>query len=193
MKKKFHVAGLAALLAAPMAFAADMPAGSIAGYLTNLDVGGADGTGIGIRGWATVADPWFVHGEFQTVTVEAGPFEADLTEIRLGGGFTGKLNPTAMWLAKAEYIDLGGDFDQSGFGLHGGVMLQATPQFGFGATLGYLTTDDTDGLELNFGGKFAFTKEWAGVLDYRTYMGEADGGGDFDVDEIRLGAAYMFY
>lgn len=191
--KRVFMMGLVAMLSAPAAFAADMPAGSIAGYLTSVDVGGPDGTGLGIRGWASVNGPWFVHGELEAVTVEEGPAEADLQQLRIGGGLTSALNKNAMWLAKAEFIDLGGDFDQSGFGIHGGVILQATPALGFLATLGYLTTDDTDGLEVNFGGKLAFTKEWSGVLDYRTYMGEVDGGGDFDIDEIRIGAAFTFY
>lgn len=192
MMKKLSMIGLAAMLAAPAAFAGDMPKGAIAGYLANVDTGGADGIGPGVRGWVTVADPWFVHGELQAVTVKQGPFEADLLELRVGGGLTGRLSPTAMWLAKAEYIDLGGDFDEAGFGFHGGAMLHATPQLVFFGTLGYLMTDNTDGLELNIGGSFAFATHWAGVLDYRTYMGEADNGGDFDVDELRVGAAFTF-
>lgn len=192
--KRLCMMGLVAMLSAPAAFAGDMPAGSIAGYLTSVDVGGPDGTGLGIRGWASVNGPWFVHGEFEMVTVEEGPFEDDLTELRVGGGLTGALNPTAMWLAKAEYISLDSDFiDEAGFGIHGGAILNATPALGLMGTLGFLTTDNTDGLELNIGGKLAFTKEWSGVLDYRTYMGDADGGGDFDVDEIRIGAAFTFY
>lgn len=191
--KRLCMMGLVAMLSAPAAFAGDMPAGSIAGYLTSVDVGGPDGTGFGIRGWASVNGPWFVHGEFEAVTVKEGPAEADLQQLRIGGGLTGEMNKSAMWLAKAEYINLGGDFDQAGFGIHGGVILQATPALGFLGTLGYLTTDDTDGLELNFGGKLAFTKEWSGVLDYRTYMGDTDFGGDFDIDEIRIGAAFSFY
>jgi len=194
--KKLYVLALAALLAAPTAFARNMPKGEIAGYLTSvsLDRGGPfgddSGTGFGVRGWAAINGPWFVHGEYQTVSLD--DFDADLESLRIGGGMVGQINPTMMWLAKAEYIDFGSDADQAGFGVHGGVMFHANDMFGFGGTLGYLTTDDTDGIEVNVGGKVSFTKEFAGVVDLRNYMGSVDPNGDFDVFEIRVGVAYMF-
>ena len=198
--KKLTLMALTALLATPAAFAADMPNGSVAAYLVQagLDRGGgvdADGTGFGLRGWATIAKPWFVHGEYQTVSIDfPGPGgKADLESLRLGGGLTGEINQQGlMWLAKAEFIDFGSDSDQAGFGAHGGVLFNMSPMFGMSGTLGYITTDDTDGLELNVGGKLSFTRELAGVADIRNYMGSVDPNGDFDVFEVRVGVAYMF-
>jgi len=192
--KRLCTMALAALLAAPAAFAAEMPAGSIAGYLTmsEIDVGGTDdGIGFGIRGWASVNGPWFVHGEYQST--ETDDFDITLQSLRLGGGYAGELNPTAMWLVKGEFIDFGSDVDQDGLGIHGGVMFFPSPQFRLFGTLGYITTDDTDGLELDVGAGIAFTKEWAGVIDYRTYMGSVDPSGDIDLTDLRIGVAFSFY
>jgi opacity protein-like surface antigen len=197
MNKKLCLVGLAVLLAAPMAFAGDMPAGAIAGYLTSSEidvegVGKDDGTGFGIRGWASVSGPWFVHGEYQTTSLDG----FDLESLRLGGGFAGEMGSGSMWLAKAELVDFGSDADEDGIGVHVGAMLQASPQFGVFGTLGYLSLNDTDGLELNVGANMAFTREFAGVLDYRFYMGEYDvfgATGDFEITDLRLGVQYMFY
>lgn len=196
MVKKMCMVGVAALLASPMAFAGSMPAGAVAGYLTNtgVDLGGGvddDGMGFGIKGWASVNGPWFVHGEYQTTTLDDS--DLDIQSLRLGGGFAGDMGDGMMWTAKAEYIDFGSDFDQAGFGVHGGLLFNAgQPLSGF-VTLGYLTTDDTDGLEFDVGGKYSFTKEWAGFVDYRSYMGSVDPDGDFEVTDLRIGAAYTFY
>lgn len=197
--KRLFMMGLAAMLAAPAAVAGDKPAGSIAGYLTNSSIdiegfGDDDGTGFGLRGWASISGPWFVHGEYQTTSLDN--FNGDLESLRIGGGLVGELSGDAMWLVKAELVDFGSDTDEDGIGVHGGAMFSATPAFGLFGTLGYLSLNDTDGLELNVGAKLSFTKELSGVLDYRTYMGEYDFGGasgDFEVTDLRLGVAYSFY
>jgi hypothetical protein len=194
MLKKFCMVGLAAAsFAAPAAFAASMPAGGIAGYLVSEELEEADGTGFGIKGWASLNGPWFVHGEYQAVTVENGPFELDVNQLRFGAGFAGDMGNGMMWMGKVEYIDFGSDTDQAGFGAHGGLMFNVgQPLSGF-VSLGYLTTDDTDGLEFDVGGKYSFTKDWAGFVDYRSYMGSVDPDGDFELTDLRIGAAYSFY
>jgi len=194
MRKQLCMIGLAAVLATPVAFAGSMPSGSVAGYLTmsEIDSGGSDdGMGFGIRGWASVNGPWFVHGEYQTTDTD--DFDITLQSLRLGGGIVGEMGPGSMWLLKGEYIDFGSDLDQAGFGVHGGVLFEASPSVGLFATLGYLTTDDTDGLEFDIGGKFSFSKDWALVVDYRSYMGSVDPSGDIDLTDLRVGAAYSFY
>jgi hypothetical protein len=190
--KKLHLMGLAALFAAPVAFAGDMPAGQFAGYVTMTSVETEDtgvdfdddGTGFGLRGWASVNGPFFVHGEYQTVTLD--DTDLDIDQLRLGGGYA-----MDMWLVKAEYIDFGSDLDQAGFGVHGGLHTMSD-QVGFYGTVGYLTTDDTDGIELNAGVSFAFNPQFSGVLDYRTYLGSVDPNGDITVGDLRVGVAYNF-
>jgi hypothetical protein len=190
--KTLHLMSLAALFAAPVAFAGDMPAGQFAGYvtMTSAEVEGTpadfddDGTGFGVRGWANVAPNFFVHGEYQTAGLDDTNIDVD--QLRLGGGYA-----MDMWLVKAEYIDFGSDLDQAGFGLHGGLHTKSD-QLGFYGTVGYLTTDDTDGVELNAGVSFDFTPQFAGVVDYRTYLGSIDPDGDLTLSDLRVGVAYNF-
>jgi hypothetical protein len=196
--KKLHLMGLAALFAAPMAFAGDMPAGQFAGFVTMTSAevdgtGGAppagfdfddDGTGFGLRGWGTVAPNLFVHGEYQTVGLD--DTDLDVNQLRLGGGYA-----MDVWLVKAEYIDFGSDLDQAGFGVHGGLHTMSD-QVGFFGTVGYLTTDDSDGIELNAGVSFAFNPQFSGVVDYRTYLGSLDPDGDLTLSDLRVGVAYNF-
>ena len=199
--RNFSMLVLVAALAAPAAFAAEMPKGSMAGYLTmsELDIEGFgkdDGTGFGVRGWASINGPFFLHGEYQTTGLDVGGADGDLESLRLGGGMVGDMGGGTMWIGKAELVDFGSDADEDGFGFHGGMMFHPSPQFGLYGTLGYLMLNDTDGLELNLGASMSFTKELAGVLDYRTYLGEYDIGGttgDFTVTDLRLGIAYLFY
>lgn len=191
--KKLTLAVCAAALALPVAAFAAPPAGQVAFYLSNttLDVGvDDDGTGFGVRGWGMVNPNVFIHGEYQTV--ELDDFGIDVNSLRLGGGYAAEMSPGTMWMVKGEYVDFGSDLDQSGFGVHGGVVLGVGNPFSFFGSLGYLTTDDTDGLELNIGAHLAFNKQWGGVIDYRTYMGEADGGGDVDLSDLRIGVTYSF-
>ena len=192
MNKKMWVVGLAALLAAPVAFAADMPKGSIAGHITMLDADFDDGIGPGIRGWGRVGQAGFIHGEYSMVGLEIqtglGTFDVDVNELRLGGGLTGDIQADMMWMAKAEYIDLGSDLDSDGFGIHGGLMFQAAPAIHVFGSVGLLDLGDDDGLELNFGGSYAISRDLAAIVDYRTFSG------DFvDVTELRFALGYMFY
>jgi hypothetical protein len=193
--KTLHLMGLAALFAAPVAFAGDMPAGQFAGFVTMTSAEAEDtplgandfdddGTGFGLRGWASVNGPIFVHGEYQTVGLDDTNIDVD--QLRLGGGYA-----MDLWLVKAEYIDFGSDLDQAGFGVHAGLHTMSD-QFGFFGTVGYLTTDDTDGIELNAGVSFAFNPQFSGVVDYRIYMGSVDPAGDLTVGDLRVGVAYNF-
>ena len=186
--------GLVALMAAPLASAGDMPRGQIGGHvtLTSAEVSDTgtfdfddDGTGFGIRGWGMLQGPFFVHGEYQSVTLD--DTDLDVDQFRFGGGYA-----MDMWLIKAEYIDTGSDLDQSGFGVHGGVHTQSG-QLGFMGTVGYLSLDDADGVELNAGVSFAFTRELSGMLDYRTFLGSIDPDGDLTLSDLRIGVAYNFY
>jgi hypothetical protein len=192
MSKTLCLSGLAAMLAAPMAFAGDMPRGQIGGHITmtSVEVEGTpfdfddDGNGFGIRGWGMIQGPFFFHGEYQTVTLDDSDLDVD--QFRFGGGWA-----QDTWLAKIEYIDTGSDLDQSGIGVHGGLHTMSG-QMGFFGTVGYLSLDDADGVELNAGVSFAFTPELSGMLDYRTFLGSLDPDGDLTLSDLRIGVAYGF-
>lgn len=190
--KKLAIVAAAAMLAAPAAFAAG-PTGMLAGYFTNseLDVGPSDdGTGFGLRGWAMVSGPVFVHAEYQTTELDDS--KIDLESVRLGGGYYAEMSKETGLYGKVEWLDLGSDLDQSGFGAHAGIVHHLMPNVHIGASLGYLSTDDTDGLEWSLGGGYGFTKELGVFVDYRSYAGSVDGGGDADITDLRAGVTYMF-
>jgi hypothetical protein len=194
MNKNSLFIAAVALLAAPLATAGDMLKGQIGGHLTmtSVEVDGLgppfdfddDGNGFGIRGWGNIQGPWMVHGEYQTVTLDETDIDVD--QFRFGGGYA-----MDMWLLKLEYIDTGSDLDQSGLGFHGGVRT-ASGQLSFLGTVGYLSLDDASGPELNAGVSFAFTPQFSGVLDLRTFLGSLDPDGDLTLTDIRIGGAYNF-
>ena len=196
--KKIALSVCAGALMLPAVSMAAPPAGQVAVYLTNagIDFGGGNddsGTGFGVRGWGMVNPNWFIHGEYEATTLDDSDLKID--QIRVGGGYVSEMSPGTMWLAKAEYVSFGfDDFvpDQSGFGVHGGIILMADQPFSVMGTVGYLTTDDTDGIELNVGASYAFNKQWGGVVDYRTYMGSVDPSGDVTVSDLRIGVTYSF-
>jgi hypothetical protein len=192
--------------------AADQPGGMVGVYATNttVEVPGfgfdGDGTGFGVRGWFSFGVP-FAHFEYQTVTVEddsSGPgAEVDVDQLRVGGGAGFKASDAVTFMAKAEYIDMG-DVELDGFGVHGGAHFMATPALHFGASLGYLmlsgddvSSTDTDGLEINLGAGFMFTKMVGAFLDYRTFMGAFDNAGpgvddELTISDIRAGVVLAF-
>lgn len=197
MKQICRAALAAAMLAVPAAYAG-MPTGQVTGFYETGDADNADFSGFGVAGWKSISGPWFVHGEYAMLS--ADDFNADFTALRIGGGLVGELQSNLMWIGKAEYLMSGGDADGSGFGIHGGLIMHATEQIGLYGTLGYLSLsddavgDDSAGLELNLSAEYAFTPEWSGVLDYRSYMGEYDAAGtDNEVNELRLGVSYSFH
>jgi len=199
--QKLQLLAVAALLAAPAALASDMPKAVAIGYLASVGVdrggttGDDSGIGIGVRGWASLEPHgfagFFAHGEYQTVSLD--DFNEDIESLRLGGGMVGQINPQMMWLAKGEYINFGSDSDEAGFGAHGGVMFMPNEKFGVGGTLGFLSTSNTSGVELNVGGHFAINRELSVVGDIRNYMGSPDRGSDYNIFELRAGVGYAFY
>lgn len=191
--KKLMVLAVAALIGAPQAFAAEGPMGEVSAYLVNsqLDVEGAGedhGLGFGIGGWLSVTGPFFGHLEYQTVDLD----NADLESLRLGGGIYHQLNPQFAVLGKAEFVDLGSDVDEDGFGLHGGLLFSPTQQITVVGTVGHLSLNETEGAEINLGAGYRFTKEWGAFVDWREYLGSANSSRNFEISELRGGVSFMF-
>jgi hypothetical protein len=197
-----HLIGVAALLAAPAAFAGDMPKAQLGGYLVSeaieaeSDFGDSDddGTGFGIRGWAGLPNGVFFGGEYQTVSMDE-----DLDQMRLGGGYSAEINPRLGWLARGEYVNLsddGGNADQSGFGGHGGVYGMVN-RFSWFVTGGLLVLEDGEAVEFNGGVAYAFIPALSGMVDFRSFSGtfEQPVIGDVDVvlADFRIGLSYNFH
>lgn len=192
MKK---LSACAAVLLMPSMAWASPPDARIAAYLVNpvIDAGagyGNSGTGLGVRGWGLLNPNWSIHGEFESTEMEDA--EVTVQSLRLGTGFVGAISKQVSWMLNGEYVDFGSDLDQDGFGVHAGLVLDTDSALSYAATLGYLSTDDTDGLEAGASVHYAFSPRWGAVLDYRNYMGNADPSGDFELSEVRLGGTFSF-
>lgn len=172
-------------------YSSAMPKGQVIGYLVDehervFGCCSQSDLGVGVRGWVGIPNsPFFVHGEYQTV--------GDVDQLRIGGGAAGPIQGNLMWIGKLEYLDfMTNGPDESGFGVHGGLLFNATPELGLFGTLGYLDTDHTDGLELDAGGQFHLSRELSLVGDIRLYRGSTDFG-DFHLDDLRFGVGYTFW
>jgi hypothetical protein len=193
--RKLSFGACAAVLLLPVMASAATPAGQVAVYLSNpiIDYGNTysnSGTGAGVRGWGMLNPNWSLHGEYQATAMEDD--EVTVESLRLGTGFVGAMGGETMWLVKGEYVDFGSDLEQSGVGVHGGILLKTDSALSYSGTLGYLLTDDTDGPEVNVGAHYAFNPQWGSALDYRNYLGSADPSGDFGLSEFRLGGTFSF-
>jgi len=181
-------------LGATAASAAD-PSGQVAvfGTMSEAEISSGpssvsdDGNGFGIKGWFAPVGGFFLHAEYQVTALD----NADLESLRAGGGYYYALTKELGLYGYGEYIDFGSDFDENGFGVHGGAHYQIMPQLGIDGTLGYLMLDDTDGLEASVEAQFNFTKMLGVFAGFRTYMGSGDGF-DLDVTDIRAGGVLTF-
>ena len=165
------------------------------GYLllSDIDVGpDDDGTGVGVKGAFQVADQVYLTGEFQTV--EYDDFNADLDQIRLGAGFGPGMGAKNEGIyGRAEYVMFDfDDEDDDGIAGHVGYAVPLNPQFRVHGEVGYLLLDEVDGPEITLGGTYQVARNFGIFADYRMGFYEADGGGDVDLNDLRIGARFTF-
>lgn len=165
------------------------------GFLSDIDLGGPnddDGVGMGVKGGFQVADKVYLTGEFQTV--EYDDLNEDLDQIRLGAGFGPGMGPNSEGIyGRVEYVDVDlGFFDDSGVGGAVGYGLPLSPEFRLHGEVGYLYLDDLDGPELLIGGTYRIAQNFGVFADYRASFLEADGGGDIDINDLRVGVRFTF-
>jgi hypothetical protein len=214
-------AALLAPLPALAAAAEHGPMGHLALYATqtSLEIPALgnydeDEVGFGVKGWMAFGVP-FVHFEYQTATLgdDVTAPEIEVEQLRIGGGAALKASDAVMFIGKAEYISQGyattfpSDFDLDGFGVHAGAMFMPAPALHLGASIGYLmltggdpagptgSQGDTDGIEINLGAGFNFTKQFGAFIDYRTFMGAFDAPAPDDewtLTDIRIGGTFSW-
>lgn len=177
-----------------------------------------DGDGFGGKGRFTLADTFFLSGEYQNN--EYDPFEeqggtvlnpittryeVEIETFRIGGGVYFAETP---FFVAGEYIDyeaevsttgseneeetVGEDTDDSGFGVHAGVDGTFGPGVGLHAQVGYVDIGDVgDGVEFLVGGSFSFTPGFGIFADYRR-ADLKNGDDNFEPADLRVGLRLSF-
>ncbi|HVT35394.1 MAG TPA: outer membrane beta-barrel protein [Nevskiaceae bacterium] len=182
---------------------AGQPAGNLDIYYLassrlDLEVSGIgsatfDGDGFGVRGRVNLPPNFFLHGAYQQGNHDKNGVNADLDDLRLGGGAQ---IPATPFYGSLELVNLklssgGSSSSESGFGIHAGALLQFDA-LSLNAEVGYLSVGDAgNGAEYLVGGAFNFTPQWAFVADYRVTQLEKDGVTTKPQD-ARVGVRYNF-
>lgn len=206
MKKHILLVAAAVLSWTPGAFAGDDGLGTADLFYSSLayslDPPDEDirGDGAGARIWVGPTRGLFTI-EYQYAepddTIDGLPYEYEVSDLRTGLGWRvvrGRLG--SAWV-RGEWISLevdpeGGDGDdQNGCGIHTGGEIFAGP-VGFHGEVGYLNTEDTDGLEWRVG--VAYQPSLLGIFaEYRrTDLDIDDTDIDVTLDDIRAGLRVSF-
>lgn len=191
------------LIAAVAALGLSAPALAVQGnnfvdgylVLSEIDTGAFDddGSGFGLKGEFQVHDKLFLNAEYQTVD-----YDGDVDQLRLGGAFGPGAGSKGEGLyGRVEYVSFdfgsGSGSDQDGVGGHVGYGLPLSNEFRLHGEAGYLVLDDLDGPELLVGATYQIAPNVALFGDYRASFLEVDNsGGDIDVNDLRLGARFLF-
>ena len=195
MSKKALLAGLVGVAMTTPVAAGEL--GMIDGYLVNseidIDGGGSDdGDGFGVKGAFNIAERTLLTGEFQSAELDDS--EIDLDQLRFGVAQVFPGQTGASFFGRGEYVSIEADGDdESGFGVHGGLWLGGQgPLSGYGS-IGFLSLDDSDGIEFALGGAFALSPVFSLFIDYRSAgLEDDDSGIEFDVNDLRIGGRYHF-
>ncbi len=144
-----------------------------------VDVDVAGGDGIKLGGSYLVQNNWLIVGSFSSVSFDN---DIDSRTIEIGGGYVWPWQKDWDLVATARYVDIGGDLDESGVILEGGLRGFLAPQFEIRGSVNHITAGDNDTF-LELGGDYYFTRQFAAGLTLE-FAG--------DVDVFTIGARYFF-
>jgi Ax21 family sulfation-dependent quorum factor len=154
---------LAALAAAPSAFAGDLSYSWLeAGYL-RADPDGFDAeNGFGIRGSGAITDNLHVFGGFDRVSIDVADQDFDLDQFRLGLGYNTPISDNADFVVRAAYerIDADDFADGNGYSIEAGVRGSLSANFEGSAALRYTDIEDGDDTQLVLAGQYKFNPTW---------------------------------
>lgn len=155
-----------------------------------------DGDGYGLRGMVRAGEMLAFTGEYQTVTYDQ--LELDYAQTRLGIGVAGA-SGSGVFLeyVKGKFSDSSGSSDRDGYGIHGRLAGDVSPQVQLYGDLGYqkITDDfeDNTGLEFSMGGSVSLSPVIGLFADYRVSNLKGE---DSDVEEkmtdLRAGVRVTF-
>lgn len=212
---------LVALSAMSSASFAAPPRGYFDAYfVTDSEIGDDDrkGDGYGLKGALSLAEQWFLTGEYQDVEYDdlVGDFDGDnaedrigteLNQLRLGLGYRAPVGGSTLAFVQAEYLDVeaeadvvlsnGGDtvagsgaVDDDGYGIHAGLRGE-NGRLGVTVKIGFLDVADFDGPEYEIEADYRFF-DWIGAFaGYRvTDLSRNDE--DLKLKDLRVGVSVFF-
>jgi hypothetical protein len=186
MRKLAALGTMAALAFGAQAAAADFSYNLIEGtYVASADIENVDGDGFGVSGSFELTPMLFAFGALNNLDFSG----ADLDELGLGLGVNWGLNDSVDVVGGFSYerVKLEG-VSNSGFGMGVGLRGRIAERFELTGGVKYRDLGNgADGTELNFGGRYYFTENFAAGADFRRFdLGSVNG------NFISISARYDF-
>ncbi|MBT3045915.1 MAG: hypothetical protein AB2722_11680 [Candidatus Thiodiazotropha sp.] len=144
-----------------------------------------DGDGFRFAGSFQVTNEIFAFAKYDDVEIDDS--DVDFSLLRIGAGYIHPLDASwdanvSLAYADAEADGPGGEEDESGFELSGGVRGMVKPQIEVRASLNYLDIEDSDTYFTLGGDYYIMPNISAGI--------ELDMGGDYET--VSIGAKFYF-
>lgn len=132
---------------------------------TELDVGplDVDGDGFELGGSVSVFNNAFAFGRFAALDMDFG---VDASRLEIGGGYHHRITPKIDLVGQLGYVSVdldsaGGDFDDDGILVSGGVRSRLTADIEGRAALNHRSMDEGDNdTEIELGGDYYLTENW---------------------------------
>ncbi len=150
----------------------------------DTEIGSADGDGLRLNGSFEMTEEWLLVGGYTNLDFDGN---VETSALEIGAGYVHRYSPRLDIvgygkLVRAEVDFTGGDDDDTGISLAGGVRGTFTPQFEGRATINYFNVDETDTF-FEVGADYYITDQFSagGTLEF---------GGD--ADTLTLGVRWFF-
>ncbi|MEW8585728.1 MAG: hypothetical protein AB2531_08175 [Candidatus Thiodiazotropha sp.] len=154
-------------------------------YLLDAEFDDVDGDGFRFAGSFQVSNEIYAFAKYDDVELDDS--DVDFSLLRIGAGYIHPLDASwdanvSLAYADAEADGPGGEEDESGFELSGGVRGMVEPQIEVRASLNYLDIEDSDTYFTLGGDYYIMPNISAGI--------EFDMGGDYET--VSIGAKFYF-
>lgn len=156
-----------ALLLPTFTFAGDFSYSYVEGLIgqTDIEVGNedVDGDVYGVAGSIAVAPNWHVFADYSQADLD---FDVELTQIRVGGGYTQSISETMDLVSRIGYVSADvetpiGDADDDGYSIGVGVRAKIMEQLEVEGLLDYVDVGDSDDTSLRGDARYFFTPNFA--------------------------------
>ena len=150
----------------------------------DTEIGSADGDGLRLNGSFEMTEEWLLVGGYTTLDFDGN---VDTSALEIGAGYVHRYSPRLDIVGYGKLVRTtvdftGGDDDDTGISLAGGVRGTFTPDFEGRATINYFNVDETDTF-FEVGADYYITPQFSagGTLEF---------GGD--ADTLTLGVRWFF-